>query len=76
MDLPDHDHCRHCGDPVPFEQAYCCEECYYADRAEKAKARRKEVLMAALAVGGAAAILIIGYLVRRPRRVVPVANLY
>ena len=30
--LPDHDHCRYCGDAVPFEQAYCCEECYYADQ--------------------------------------------
>jgi len=60
--LPDHDHCRYCGDPVPFEQAYCCEECYYKDQARRRKERLRDVLLAVVAVGGAALILILGYL--------------
>lgn len=60
--LPEHDHCRFCGDPVPFDQAYCCEECYYADQRRMRSERMREVIIAAIAVGGAAAVLIAGFL--------------
>lgn len=65
--LQDHDHCLNCGVAVPFEQAYCCEACYYEDQARKAKERRNEIAVGAVAVIGAVAILIAGYLLGRRR---------
>ena len=61
-DLPEHDHCRYCGDPVPFDQAYCCEECYYKDQKRRRKAKLMDAAVAAIAVGGAMIILVLGYL--------------
>jgi predicted nucleic acid-binding Zn ribbon protein len=60
--LPDHDHCRYCGDAVPFEQAYCCEECYYADQKRIRSGRIKDITMAAVAVAGIVVVLVLGYL--------------
>jgi hypothetical protein len=42
--------------------AYCCMECYRKDQERIAKEKRNSVLAAVLAVGGAAAILILGYI--------------
>ena len=60
--LQDHDHCLNCGIAVPFEQAYCCEKCYYEDHAKKAKEKKTEAAVAAVAVIGAVAILVAGFL--------------
>ena len=60
--LPDHDHCRYCGDAVPFDQAYCCEECYYADQKRIRSRRIRDAAMAAVAVAGVVIVLVIGYL--------------
>ncbi len=60
--LPDHDHCRYCGDAVPFEQAYCCEECYYADQKRIRSEKTRDVVMAAVAIAGVAVVLLLGYL--------------
>ena len=59
--LPDHDHCRYCGDAVPFEQAYCSEECYYADQKRIRDERLRDVAIGAVAVVGAVVILVLGY---------------
>jgi len=61
-DLPEHDHCRWCGNAVPFDQAYCCEECYYKDQARIKKEKLKETSWTVIAVAGIAAILVVGYL--------------
>lgn len=60
--LPDHDHCRFCGDPVPFDQAYCSEECYYADQKRIRSERLRDVLIGVIAVAGALAVLAIGFI--------------
>ena len=60
--LPDHDHCRYCGDAVPFEQAYCCEECYYADQKRIRKEKTRDAAIAGIAILGAAVILVLGYI--------------
>ena len=61
-DLPPHDHCRYCGRAVPFDMAYCCMDCYSKAQKRIAKEKRNSALTAVLAVGGAAAILILGYI--------------
>ena len=39
--LPEHSHCKFCGDPIPFGQEFCDEECRAAEIArEKAEKRR------------------------------------
>lgn len=60
--LPDHDHCRYCGAAVPFEQAYCCEDCYWKDQEKIKKDRQREALLAAIAVIGAVAILAVSFI--------------
>lgn len=61
-ELPDHDHCRFCGDAVPFEQAYCCEDCYYADQKRIRSERLRDAAVAGIAVAGAVVILVLGYI--------------
>lgn len=79
MDLPEHDHCQYCGDPVPFDQAYCSMECYNAHQEEKKKAKRKDMAIAFLAAAGVIVILVVGYIFRAalsfPPRL-PVGNLF
>lgn len=58
--LPEHDHCRFCGDPVPFEQAYCSEDCYYKDEAGMKKEKKDNTIFILLAAVSVAAILIVG----------------
>ncbi len=58
--LPDHDHCRFCGDPVPFEQAYCSEDCYWKDQAKMKKEKRDNIIFVAAAGASVAVILLVG----------------
>jgi len=60
--LPEHDHCRYCGDPVPFEQAYCSEECYWKDQARIKKDRNNNILFVILTAVSVVVVLAIGAL--------------
>ncbi|MDR2845880.1 MAG: DUF2116 family Zn-ribbon domain-containing protein [Candidatus Methanoplasma sp.] len=60
--LPEHDHCRFCGDPVLFDRAYCSEKCYWADQAKMKKDRTNNIRFAVLTVVSVAVLLIIGAL--------------
>ncbi|MDR1955087.1 MAG: DUF2116 family Zn-ribbon domain-containing protein [Candidatus Methanoplasma sp.] len=60
--LPEHDHCKFCGDPVPFEQAYCSEDCYWNDQAKNRKEKRNNIIFVALTAASVAAIAIAGIL--------------
>lgn len=42
--LPEHDHCKNCGDPVPFDMAYCCEDCYWEYQRNQKKHKNREML--------------------------------
>ena len=59
--LPEHDHCKFCGDPVPFDQAYCTEECYHKDQARIKKEKRDNIIFAVLTAASITVILILGY---------------
>ncbi|MDR3206334.1 MAG: DUF2116 family Zn-ribbon domain-containing protein [Candidatus Methanoplasma sp.] len=60
--LPEHDHCKFCGDAVPFDRAYCSEKCYWDDRAASQKEKRNNLLFAAITVASVAAIAAAGIL--------------
>lgn len=42
--LPEHSHCKFCGDPVPFGQDYCDDRCRADDIEREAGEKRKEIL--------------------------------
>lgn len=52
--LPEHSHCKFCGDPVPFGQDYCDDECRRMEDEREASEKRKEYMF----YGSAAAIVI------------------
>jgi len=47
---------------VPFEQAYCSEDCYWKDQARIKKERRDNILFAVLTVASVSAIAAAGIL--------------
>jgi predicted nucleic acid-binding Zn ribbon protein len=59
--LPEHDHCKFCGDPVPFEQAYCSEECYHKERARVKKEKRDFTLFVIAGAVSITAIMAVGF---------------
>ena len=40
--LPEHPHCIYCGDPVPFGEEYCNDECRRNEELRQKAERRKE----------------------------------
>jgi len=48
--LPDHSHCAYCGDPIPFGEEYCNEECRNNERNRVAKEKRKDYIFYGVAV--------------------------
>lgn len=53
--LPEHSHCKFCGDPVPFGEEFCDEECRRGEAERVRKERNREWLF----WGSAAAIVIV-----------------
>ena len=60
ISLPEHDHCKFCGDPVQFDRAYCCEECYWNDQAQMKGEKKKNILFAAGTIASVVIIAIVG----------------
>lgn len=60
--LPEHSHCRFCGDPVPFGQDFCDDSCRAAEAEREAGEKRKEVLFYGSAVAAIAVLAVIRYL--------------
>ena len=57
--LPEHDHCKNCGDPVPFDMRYCSLDCYNAHQAALREQRKRDILFWVSAAAGVAAVIII-----------------
>jgi len=60
LKLPDHSHCENCGDPTPFGENHCSEECRVSAVNKKAEEKRKDyitylslgvILVAVVAIG-------------------------
>ena len=43
--LPEHAHCEKCGDPIPFRETHCSEECKTSAENERMKEKRSEYLL-------------------------------
>lgn len=42
--MPEHSHCKFCGDPVPFGEEYCDEECRKKETEREAVQKRKDMM--------------------------------
>ncbi len=42
--LPEHSHCRYCGDPVPFGEEYCNDSCRDAEIERERKDKMRDML--------------------------------
>jgi predicted nucleic acid-binding Zn ribbon protein len=58
--LPDHSHCTFCGDPIPFGEKFCSEECVAKEKERVAAERKKDFIF----YGVAAATIIILFVIR------------
>ena len=61
--LPEHSHCAYCGDPIPFGQEFCDEECARLEAKAEADAQRKDVLFYVASIATVAVIVAIGLLI-------------
>ncbi|MBR4505034.1 MAG: DUF2116 family Zn-ribbon domain-containing protein [Candidatus Methanomethylophilaceae archaeon] len=62
--LPDHSHCKYCGEPIEFGKEYCGEICEESFRERERGDRRKEIAFYAAAAVSVIVILAAGFLLR------------
>jgi predicted nucleic acid-binding Zn ribbon protein len=60
--LPEHSHCKYCGDPIPFGEDYCGDGCRDADIQREKAEKKKDIMFYALSAVTVAVILAAGYL--------------
>lgn len=60
--MPDHSHCKFCGDPIPFGEEYCNDGCRRGEANRQAAEKRKEWMFYGSAIVVIVAIVIVGYL--------------
>lgn len=61
---PEHSHCKFCGDPIPFDEKYCSEECGTLFAARAKKESRKETTFFVLAMVAVTVLSIVLYFLR------------
>lgn len=64
MYLPDHSHCKYCGDPTSYGLDYCNDECKAKHEAEVKAEKTKDYKFYALIAGSLAAVCIVGIIIR------------
>ncbi len=58
--LPDHSHCKFCGDPIPFGEEYCNDECRQKEREKVAADKKKDYIFYGVSI----AIIIVLFAIR------------
>ena len=64
MKLPEHSHCTYCGDPIPFGESYCNDECKRMEAERVAKEKRKDYIFYGIAVATIVILFVIRALTR------------
>lgn len=59
--LPEHSHCKFCGDPVPFGEEYCDDECRLGYLEDERRDKKKDYAFYGLAGLTIAVILAVGW---------------
>lgn len=60
--LPEHSHCKFCGDPIPFGEEYCDDECRAGEEARVRKERNKDLAFYVISGITIVVILVLGYI--------------
>ncbi len=62
--LPEHSHCAFCGDPIPFGEEFCDEECRQKQKKKVAADKKRDYIFYAVAAGTILILFIIRALTR------------
>ena len=62
--LPEHSHCKFCGDPVPFGEEYCNEECRENESKRVADEKKKDYIFYGVTIAIILALFVIRALTR------------
>ena len=58
--LPEHSHCLFCGDPVPFGESFCNDECQIELEKSTTAEKKKDLRFYALIAGSLIVIVLVG----------------
>ena len=61
--LPNHSHCKYCGNPIAYGEEYCDDDCRELFKAEESVERKKDILFYGLIAASLVAILIAGMVI-------------
>ena len=61
--LPNHSHCRYCGNPTPYGEEYCDDDCRALFKAEESMERKKDIIFYGLIAASLIVILVIGMVI-------------
>ncbi len=61
--LPDHSHCKFCGDPIPFGQEYCDDTCRERDRGRTDDEKRRERMFYGTAIAAIVILAVVRYII-------------
>ncbi|MBO4357071.1 MAG: DUF2116 family Zn-ribbon domain-containing protein [Candidatus Methanomethylophilaceae archaeon] len=62
--LPEHAHCGYCGDPIPFGEEYCNEQCREKERKRIAAEKRKDYIFYGVTIAIIVGLFVIRALTR------------
>ncbi len=61
--LPDHGHCKYCGDPTKFGDDYCDDDCKALYNAREKAEKMKDLRFYALIAASIIALLVVGVII-------------
>ena len=62
--LPEHSHCRYCGNPVGYGEEFCDDDCRALCKAEESVERRKDIIFYGAIAVSLVAILVVGAILK------------
>ena len=62
--LPNHSHCRYCGNPIAYGEEYCDDDCRELFKAEESVERKKDILFYGAIAVSLVAILAVGAIIK------------
>ena len=60
MRLPEHSHCKYCGDPIPFGEEYCDDECRRHESETIAADKKRDYIFYGISIATVVVIVAVG----------------
>ena len=64
LKLPEHSHCKFCGDPIPFGEEFCSDECRKGETDRLAAEKKKDYMFYGITIAIIVGLLVIRILTR------------